>query len=31
METKITNQNNLKTIKELFSENYFYRVPDYQR
>lgn len=30
-ETKINNQNNLKTIKELFSGNRFYRVPDYQR
>lgn len=31
MKTQIINQNNLKTIKELFSEDYFYRVPDYQR
>lgn len=31
MDNKLINQNNLKTIKELFSENYFYRVPDYQR
>lgn len=30
-ETKINNQNNLKTIKELFTGNRFYRVPDYQR
>ena len=31
MTTQITNQNNLKTIKELFSADHFYRVPDYQR
>ena len=31
MKTQIINQNNLKTIKELFSEDHFYRVPDYQR
>ena len=31
MTSKIINQNNLKTIEELFSDNHFYRVPDYQR